>query len=229
LYRYFGSTNTATRATGHQTSGWLLTAADLSPDGNRALATFRGLTNPQLGAAARSQDGGLTYSPLSLPANVYSLSAVGFVNNTTAILAGDSSVVLRFDATAASPTFTSITAGVPQTERDVTTGQVTAYTFGDIRFVPGTNTGWMSGTFVRRRPGTPDVEGGVILQSDDGGVTWRRQAVAQALENGLAFSPVFDLQALRVDFAAAVGRNGLVAARSDTVRTGFAACSFNAP
>jgi photosystem II stability/assembly factor-like uncharacterized protein len=160
---------------------------------------------------------------------VYSLSAVGFVNNTTAILAGDSSVVLRFDATAASPTFTFITAGIPQTERDATTGEITAYTFGDIRFVPGTNTGWMSGTFVRRRPGTPDVEGGVILQSDDGGVTWRRQAVSQALENGLAFSPVFDLQALQVDFAAAVGRNGLVAARTDTVRTGFAACSFNAP
>lgn len=229
LYRYFGTTNTATRATGHQTSGWLLTAADLSPDANRTLATFRGLTNSQLGAAARSQDGGLTYSPLSLPANVYSLSAVGFVNNTTAILAGDSSVVLRFDATAASPTFTFITAGIPQTERDATTGEITAYTFGDIRFVPGTNTGWMSGTFVRRRPGTPDVEGGVILQSDDGGVTWRRQAVSQALENGLAFSPVFDLQALQVDFAAAVGRNGLVAARTDTVRTGFAACSFNAP
>jgi photosystem II stability/assembly factor-like uncharacterized protein len=229
IYRYFGATNTATRATGHQTSGWLLTAADLSPDANRALATFRGLTNAQLGAAALSLDGGLTYSPLTLPANVYSLSAAGFVDNTTALVAGDSSVVLRFDASTAAPTFTLITAGIPQTERDATTGEITAYTFGDIRFVPGTTTGWMTGFFVRRRPGTPDVQGGVILQSDDGGVTWRRQAIATALENGLAFSPVFDLQALRRDFAAVVGRSGLVAARTDTVRTGLTACSLNTP
>jgi photosystem II stability/assembly factor-like uncharacterized protein len=229
LYRYFGASNTATRATGHQTSGWVVTSADLSPDANRALATFRGLTTPQSGAAAVSLDGGLTYSPLTLPANVYSLSASGFVNNTAALIAGDSSVVLRFDASTATPTFTFITAGVPQTERNTTTGEITAYTFGDIRFVPGTTTGWMTGTFVRRRPGTPDVLGGVILQSDDGGVTWRRQAIATALENGLAFSPVFDVQALRRDFAALVGRNGLVAARTDTVRSGLTACSLNTP
>jgi photosystem II stability/assembly factor-like uncharacterized protein len=206
----------------------LLTAADLSPDASRALATFRGISNSQLGGAALSQDGGLTYTPLTLPGNVYSLSAAGFVNNTTALLAGDSSVVLRFDASTATPTFTFITAGVPQTERNETLGEVTSYAFGDIRFVPGTSTGWMTGTFVRRRPGTPDVQGGVILQTDDGGITWRRQAIATALENGLAFSPVFDLQALRRDFAAVVGRSGLVAARTDTVRTGFEACSFNA-
>jgi photosystem II stability/assembly factor-like uncharacterized protein len=229
LYRYFGGSNTATRATGHQTSGWVITSADLSPDANRALATFRGLTNPQLGAAARSLDGGVTYTPLTLPADVYSLSAAGFVDNTTALIAGDSSVVLRFDASAATPAFTPITAGVPQTERNAATGEITAYTFGDIRFVPGTPTGWMTGTFVRRRPGTPDVQGGVVLQSDDGGVTWRRQAIATALENGLAFSPVFDVQALRRDFAALVGRNGLVAARTDTLLTGLTACSFNVP
>ena len=229
LYRYFGATNTATRATGHQTSGWNLTGADLSPDAARALATFRGLTNPQLGAAAVSLDGGLTYTPLTLPSNVYALAGAGFINNTTAIIAGDSSVVLRFDASTATPSFTFITAGIPQTQRDVATGEVTTYTFSDIRFAPGTTTGWMSGSFIRRRPGTPDVSGGVILQSDDGGVTWRRQAIATALENGLAFSPVFDLQALRRDFAAVVGRNGLVAVRTDTVSTGLTACSFNAP
>lgn len=229
LYRYFGSTNTATRATGHQGSGWLLTAADISPNAARALATFRGLTNTQLGAAAISQNGGITYTPLTLPANTYALSAAGFVDNSIALIGGDSSVVLRFDASTSTPTFTRITAGIPQTERNTTTGEVTSYTFGDIRFVPGTTTGWMSGTFVRRRPNTPDVQGGILLQSDDAGVTWRRQAVSQALENGLAFSPVFDLQALSRDFAAAVGRNGLVAARTDTVRTGVAACSFNAP
>jgi photosystem II stability/assembly factor-like uncharacterized protein len=229
LYRYFGATNTATKATGHQTSGWLLTSADLSPDANRGLAAFRGLTNPQLGAAARSLDGGLTYTPLSLPANVYGLGAAGFVDNTMALIAGDSSVVLRFDASAATPTFTVITAGIPQTQRDTATGEITSFSFGDIRFVPGTATGWMTGSFVRRRPGTPDVQGGIILQSDDGGVTWRRQAIATASENGLAFNPVFDVQALRRDFAAAVGRNGLVAARTDTTRTGLTACSLNAP
>jgi photosystem II stability/assembly factor-like uncharacterized protein len=229
LYRYFGATNTATRGSGHQTSGWLLTSADLSPDANRALAAFRGLSNPQLGAAALSLDGGLTYTPLTLPANVYGLGAAGFVDNATAVIAGDSSVVLRFDASSAAPTFTLITAGVPQTERNAATGEITAYSFGDIRFAPGTTTGWMTGSFVRRRPGTPDVAGGVILQSDDGGVTWRRQAIATALENGLAFNPVFDLQALTRNFAAVVGRNGLVAARTDTTRTGLTACSLNAP
>jgi photosystem II stability/assembly factor-like uncharacterized protein len=228
LYRYFGNTNTFQRATGTPGSGWTLTGADLSHDASLALAAFRGNTNPALTTASRSLDGGLTYTTLTLPPNVFGLQGAGFANNTIGFLLGDSSAVLRFDASAATPTFTMLGAaqGIPQTEVDATSGEITAYRFTRVQFVPGTQTGWITGTFTRRRPGVPDVEGGVILMSEDGGLTWRRQAISGALENGLSFSPISDINALRVDFAALVGRNGLVARRVNTTATGLTPCSI---
>jgi photosystem II stability/assembly factor-like uncharacterized protein len=143
-------------------------------------------------------------------------------------LLGDSSVVLRFDASAASPTFTLLGAaqGIPQTQVDAATGEITTYRFIRVQFVPGTQTGWITGSFTRRRPGVPDVEGGVILMSEDAGQTWRRQAISGALENGLSFPPITDINALRVDFAALVGRNGLVARRVNTTATGLTLCTI---
>ena len=228
LYRYFGNTNTFQRATGTPGSGWTLTGADLSHNASLALASFRGNVNQALSTASRSLDGGLTYTTLTLPANVYGLQGAGFANNTIGFLLGDSSVVLRFDASVATPTFSMLGAahGIPQTEVNTATGDVTSYRFTRVQFVPGTQTGWITGTFTRRRPGVPDVEGGVILMSEDGGQNWRRQAISGALENGLSFSPISDINALRVDFAALVGRNGLVARRVNTTATGLTLCSI---
>jgi photosystem II stability/assembly factor-like uncharacterized protein len=228
VYRFFGETNTATRGTGTPGSGWTLTSADLSPDGGIALAAFRNNVNSALGMASRSLDGGLTYTTLTLPPNVYSLEGAGFADATTGFLLGDSSVVLRFDASAASPTFTMLGAaqGIPQTERDTETGAVTSYRFARMRFAPGSQTGWIVGTVTRRVPGVPDVEGGVILMTEDGGLTWRRQAVSGALENGLSFPPISDVHPLRADFAVVVGRNGFIAARTVEGDVGLAPCSI---
>lgn len=228
LYRYFGGTNTFQRATGTPGGGWTLTGADLSHDGSLALAAFRGNTNPALSTASRSLDGGLTYTTLTLPANVYGLQGVGFAANGAGFLLGDSSVVLRFDASAATPTFTLLGAaqGIPQTEVDATTGEITSYRFIRVQFVPGTETGWITGSFTRRRTGVPDIEGGIILMSDDGGLTWRRQAISGALENGLSFAPITDINALREDFAALVGRSGLTASRTDATQSGLTPCSI---
>lgn len=230
LYRYFGNTNTFQRATGTPPSGLTLTGADLSHNASVAIATYRGNANPAVGAASRSLDGGLTYTTLTLPANVYALQGVGFANNNIGFLLGDSSVVLRFDASAATPTFTLLGAaqGIPQTQRDTVRGEITSYRFTRAQFVPGTQTGWIIGGFTRRSlsGGVPDVQGGVILMTEDGGLTWRRQAIAGALENGLSFSTVTDVQALRTDFAALVGRSGLTAKRVNTTNTGLTPCSI---
>ena len=228
LYRYFGGTNTFQRATGTPGGGWTLTGADLSHDASLALAAFRGNVNTALSTASRSLDGGLTYTTLTLPADVWGLQGVGFANNNIGFLLGDSSVVLRFDASAATPTFTRLgaAAGIPQTEVDASVGEITSYRFIRMQFVPGTQTGWITGSFTRRRPGVPDVEGGVILMTEDGGLTWRRQAISGALENGLSFPPISDINALREDFAVLVGRNGLVARRVNTEQTGLTLCSI---
>jgi photosystem II stability/assembly factor-like uncharacterized protein len=230
LYRYFGDSNTFRRATGTPGSGWTLTGADISHNGSLALAAFRGNVNTALSTASRSLDGGLTYTTLTLPANVFGLQGVGFAGNNIGFLLGDSSVVLRFDASAATPAFTALGAaqGIPQTEVNPTTGERTTYRFIRMQFVPGTQTGWITGSFTRRspNPGVPDVEGGVILMSEDGGLTWRRQAISGALENGLSFPPISDVNALRTDFAALVGRSGLVARRVNTTATGLTPCSI---
>jgi photosystem II stability/assembly factor-like uncharacterized protein len=228
LYRFHGATQTATRATGTPAAGWTLTGADISPNAALAVASFRGSVNRETSTASRSLDGGLTYQTLTLPANVYGLYGAGFANNTTAFLLGDSSVVLRFDAGAATPTFTRLGAaqGVPQTEENPEIGEVITYRFTRVRFAPGSQTGWMTGTFTRRRTGVPNVEGGVILQSDDGGATWRRQAIRGALENGLSFPPVSDVSPLRADYAVLVGRNGIVASRKDAAGAGLTPCSI---
>jgi photosystem II stability/assembly factor-like uncharacterized protein len=228
LFRFFGATQTATRATGTPGAGWTLTGADISPDAALAVAAFRGSVNRETSTASRSLDGGLTYQTLTLPANVYGLYGAGFADNTTAFLLGDSSVVLRFDASATTPTFTLLGAaqGIPQTETNPAIGEIITYRFTRVRFAPGSQTGWLTGTFTRRRTGVPNLEGGVILQSDDGGQTWRRQAIRGALENGLSFPPVSDVNAFREDFAVLIGRNGIVASRKEATDAGLEPCSI---
>jgi hypothetical protein len=228
LFRFFVATQTATRATGTPGAGWTLTGADISPNAALAVAAFRGSVNRETSTASRSLDGGRTYQTLTLPANTYGLYGAGFADNTTAFLLGDSSVVLRFDASAATPTFTLLGAaqGIPQTEINPTIGEIITYRFTRVRFAPGSQTGWLTGTFTRRRTGVPNLEGGVILQSDDGGLTWRRQAIRGALENGLSFPPVSDVNAFREDFAVLVGRNGIVASRREATDAGLEPCSI---
>jgi photosystem II stability/assembly factor-like uncharacterized protein len=230
-YRYDGTTNTVTRATGLPSTFTVLTGVSLSPSAARALVTLRGFPDQQQGFAFVSQDGGLTYTQLTLPANTFSLSGSGFVDDRTGFVVGDSSVVLRFDASNPGAGFTLLGAdqGIPQTARNATTGEVTTYSFRKVRFVPGTQVGWMIGGFTRRLEGVPDVVGGVILMSEDGGLTWRRQAVSGASENGLAFPPILDLQALETTFAAASGSNGFLAARTVDAPSGVTACSFVEP
>jgi photosystem II stability/assembly factor-like uncharacterized protein len=230
-YRYNGTTNTVTRATGLPAAFMLLTGVSLSPGAVRAIVTLRGFPNQTQGFAFVSQDGGLSYSQVTLPANVYSLGGSGFADDRIAFLVGDSSVVLRFDASNPGAGFTrlGVAAGIPQTTRDAVTGDLTTYSFTEARFAPGTQIGWLVGSFNRRREGVPDVVGGVILMSEDGGLTWRRQAVSGASENGLAFNQILDVQALEATFAAVSGVNGFLAARTVDAPSGLTACSFIEP
>ena len=228
LYR-FSAPATATRATGTPGSTVIVTGVDLSPNGLTALGSFRGVADPQVGMAFQSLDGGLSYAQLALPTYTFGLAGVGYASDTVAFILGDSSVVLRFNPTSASPTFTAVgaAAGIPQTEVSGAAGDITSYTFRRVQFAPDGSTGWMIGLFTRRRQGVPDLQGGIILQSDDRGLTWRRQAIQGASENGLSFPIVLDLQALRNDFAALSGLSGLVAARVGSSQSGTV-CSIPA-
>lgn len=227
LYRYRISTHTLTAATGTPSSGTeLFTDIALSADTTKAVATFFDFFTNR-GLAYRSLNGGASYTALTLPADTRNLFGTGFVDNTTALLLGDSSEFFRVDVAAGTVTRLGAAQGIPQTEVIGTAS--TIYTFTRARFAPDGQLGWVTGYVTRRRPGSADVVQGVILQSRDGGQTWTRQAIARAPDNGLGFPPVRALQALSRDFAALGGDNGLVAARIDDTRPAAGACSFTQP
>ena len=227
LYRYRASTHALTVASGTPNSGSeLFTDIALSADTTKAVATFFDFFTNR-GLAYRSLNGGVSYTAITLPADVRNLFGTGFVDNTTALLLGDSSEFLRVDVAAGTATRIGAAQGIPQTEIVGTAS--TIYTFTRARFAPDGQLGWVTGYVTRRRPGTADVVQGVILQSRDGGQTWTRQAISGAPDNGLGFPPVRALQALSRDFAALSGDNGLVAARTDDSRPAAAACSFTQP
>jgi len=87
--------------------------------------------------------------------------------------------------------------------------------------------GYIVGTVVTSRPGAPDALRGVILQTQNGGTSFTRQAIQGATDNGLNFPPVFDVQTRSALFSALSGDNGLVAARKGNPPGIAAACSFN--
>lgn len=227
VYRYVEGPGTLQQATGLPTgTTFAISDVSLSKNATHAVAAFRGVgTAAGTGAAFLSTDGGVTFAPVSLPPNTFRLQGSGFVNNTVALLLGDSSVVLRLDATTG--TVTAISQGVPQTT--VVGNTRTTFSFNRAYFAPGGLIGWVVGQFVRRQPGVSDVAGGVILITRDGGLTFTRQAISGAPNNGLDFDPVIDVHALAPDFAVLGGTDGLLAARTSDVQTGATACSFTTP
>jgi hypothetical protein len=226
LYRYDLASNTLVLASGAAASPATFTNVALSRDTTKALATFAD-NSTSTGLAHLSLDGGATYSPITLPPNIPRLFGAGFVDNATGLLLGDSSTVLRVDVGSGQVTALGAAAGVPQTS--IVGGATTTFRFTRARFASGDMIGWITGTVTRRQPGQADVVQGVILQSRDGGLTWNRQAIAGAPDNGLGFPSVNAIQALSPDFAAMSGVNGLMAARTDDSRPAAAACSFNEP
>jgi photosystem II stability/assembly factor-like uncharacterized protein len=203
--------------------------ADLSPDGANAVVVGLQQTGPTsaVGAAYRSNDGGRTYTPVTLPANTKLLQGVGFINNTDAFLLGDTSTVLRLNTTTGAITPLGAANGIPQTSTDPATGTVIFYIFTRARFAPDDpNIGWIIGTAVRRVPGQPDVRRGIILITRDAGATFTRQAVSNAPENGLGFPELQDIFVLSKNFAVVVGDAGFIAARKSDTQNFAGLCSF---
>ncbi len=227
IFRYDGSTG-AIATSNAPIGGLILTGLDLSTDTTHALAA---LTNfavvPARGVAVRSTDGGRNFTSITLPPNIPILRGAGFINAREGFLLGDSSTVLRVNASTGVVQVLGAAQRIPQTLRDTLTRSVTSFQFSRASFTPDGMTGYIVGTVVISRPGNPDARRGVILQTQDGGLTFARQAIQGATENGLNFPPVFDVQTRSTLFAALSGGNGLVAARKGDPPSVAAACSFN--
>ena len=203
--------------------------ADLSPDGANAVVAGFQILGPTsaAGVAYRSNDGGRTYVPITLPAGTRLLRGVGFINNTDAFLLGDTSTVLRVNTTDGTVIALGAANGIPQTQVDPQTNATTFYLFTRARFAPDDpNVGWIIGTAVRRVPGQPDVRRGIILITRDAGQTFTRQAVANAPEDGLGFPELRDIFVLDKNFAVVVGDAGFIAARKSDTQNFAGLCSF---
>jgi hypothetical protein len=209
------------------------TGIALSHGASHAALTILGFGAAPRTNAYRSTDGGLTYVDVPLPgpptSPAFILNGVGFVNDRVALLLGDSSTIIRMDASTGALTPLGAAAGIPQTTVDPVTQATTTYTFTRASFVPGTQTGWVVGSSVRRQQGVSNVVTGVILMSTDGGNTFVRQAIQGADDSGQAFPPVGDIFALQTDFAVLSGLQGLAAARTAASQVAPAVCSFDVP
>lgn len=216
-YRYTPGTTAGDRGTVTQATlpvgSSFFTGIALSKDATNAALTGI-LFSPTRSAAFYSTDGGLTYAPATLPANTRLLFGTAFVDNTTALLLGDSSTILRMNATTGAVTSLGASAGIPQSRVDPTTNTTTNYRFRRGHFVKGTQVGWIVGSVTRRRPPEPDLVTGVILMTTDGGNTFTQQVIEGAPDNGQGFPEVDDVFALATDFVALSGFQGLVAART---------------
>lgn len=231
LFRYDGATGAITRSNGVPgIFGLILIGSDLSADTSRALAAFTNFgAFPVRGLALRSTDGGRNFTQITLPANTAALNGANFINATDGFLLGDSSTVLRVNASTGAVTPLGSAQGIPQTARDTLVRTVTSYQFFRAAFAPDGQIGWIVGQETITRPNAPDAVRGVILQSRDGGASFTRQAIAGATANGLGFPPVLDVQARAATFAALSGSSGLVAARKGNPPPVAAACSFSNP
>jgi hypothetical protein len=202
---------------------------DISLSSDTTKAVLTAARNNTEGVAYRSVDGGHSYTPFTLPANAPGLRGAGFVSNTTALLLGDSSTIYRADVANGTVTALGAAAGIPQGSVDQVTGEVLTYTFLRARFDNAGQVGYVVGFFLRRRPGTPDQLGGIILRSADGGLTYTRQAIQGAPDNGLGFPAVIDVKVKASGLAALSGLNGLMAARQPNASSQVAVCSLTQP
>lgn len=203
--------------------------ADLSPNGANAVIVGLQILGPTtaIGVAYRSNDGGRSYVPVTLPSNTHLLRGTGFINNTDAYLLGDTSTVLRLNTTTGAITALGAAQGIPQSAVDASTGTSLVYNFSRARFAPDDpNVGWIIGTVVRRVPGQSDVRRGVILITRDAGQTFTRQAVSNAPEDGLGFPELSDIFVLNKNFAVVVGDAGFIAARKSDTQNFAGLCSF---
>lgn len=200
---------------------------DLSPDVSKAVIvgnTVAPLAPPVVGVAYTSVDSGKTFQQIDI-GSVPPLINGGFVNNTTALLVGVGSTVLRVDVTSGTVTPLGAAAGIPVTT--VEDSLTLRYNLTSVSFAPGGNVGWIVGLEILDRPGaTPDAVRGVILMSRDGGLTFTRQAVEGTTALGLGFPTLSDVSALTPDFVTTVGNEGFVAARKADTGGNLAACSF---
>jgi hypothetical protein len=213
---------TLTQATGIvANAGTIVGDVAISRDTTKAVLVAR---TGAVGVAYRSLDGGRTYTAFTLPASTFGLLGTGFVNNTTALLLGDSSGIYRADV--ASGAITKVTAGVPQGSVNATTGEILTYSFRRARFEAAGQVGYVVGSFLRQRPGTADQSGGVILRTTDGGLSFTRQAIQGAPDNGLGFPIVVDVEVKPSGLAVLSGVNGLLAARQPNAATQIAVCSL---
>jgi photosystem II stability/assembly factor-like uncharacterized protein len=209
--------------------GQLGFGADLSNDASHAVVVGAN-TSQTAGVAYRSTNGGRTYVAITLPANTLALRGAGFLDNTSSLLLGDSSTVLRLNAATGTVTTLGAANGIPQTVRDQASGEVRTFTFTKAEFPPNSNgVGWIIGFERVTRPGLADITRGVLMISRDGGQNFVRQAVQGTPNNGLGFPVVNDIDALSNRFAAASGANGFLAARIGDIQTTAVACSFEAP
>ena len=227
MWRYDEQTDSV--FTAGPVTGDLGLMADLSPNGANAVAVGV-LRNPTTGATTgvvyTSSDGGRTY-PTQLPNTPQRLNGVGFINNTEALLLGDTSLVSRLDVTTGAVTVLGANEGIPQSEVNVNANISTHYFFNRAVFAPDDrNIGWVIGSLVRRIPGLPDVRRGIILITRDGGRHFTRQAVQGAPSNGVDFSPLRDIFALNKNFVVTVGDDGFIAARKSDTQNFATVCSF---
>lgn len=230
VYRFDSDAGTLTRATGIPGGEFLTTGVDLSREtADNAVATFLGYGSQEgAGVAVRSTDGGLSFTTVALPEGTFGLQGTGFINEHEALILGDSSVVLRLDVATGAVTPLGAAQGIPQTIRNAP-NDFTTFTFYKARFAPGSQLGFIIGSFTRRQPGKPDLVNGVLLMTRDGGQTFVRQGISGASDNGLGFAPTIDLQVLAEDFAVLSGSNGLLAARTTNEDRPVAVCSLNQP
>lgn len=204
--------------------------ADISRDASHAVTVgFRSNSTFSVfsGVSYRSTDGGRTFTQVALPAGTRLLRGSGFLNNSIALLLGDTSTVLRLNVATGAVQSLGVANGIPQSEFDEVTGFTTVYSFTRLAVAPDNpQLVWLVGFVTRTRPGTASVTRGIIFQSRDGGQTFTRQAVEGVPEEGLAFSPLFAVRALSSDFVATGGAAGFVAVRPDDEEQVSELCAF---
>ncbi len=232
IARYNSGTGGVTTASG-MPSNYNFGDVGLSPNADRSFVVLGGTIGTSEDSKGRlyaSSDSGLSFAQVNLgSAPVYVLRGGGFADNTTVVVGGDSSQVFRVNLQTGAVTRLGLAEGIPQSESNAAGARTLTYSFSRARFVPNSQVGWLIGQFRRAQAGLPDVVGGIILITRDGGQHYTRQAIAGAPDNGLSFPALQTLDALAVDFVSTAGVNGLVAARKSDSQVSGQACSLLQP